>query len=255
MKEITVKIAPHAVREQLAAILTSENFVRSRRMQRFLEFIVEETLAGRADQLAEYSIGLAVFDRGTDFEPALDPIVRNDARRLRLKLLEYYRQPGAAGRVLIEIPKGGYVPVFVPMLEHVSKRLAVMPFEVLSPASDGALCGRALCHSLTANLSNLDGLEVIAAGYMHERPLHEAASESNWSHAIHGSVLRSGDHCRAIINLIQVADGTQVWAREYDFEIGDVLTLQSEMASTVRREVKVRLGVGNPQPVCLALAA
>src|SRR5690348_4353086 len=94
MKEITVKIAPHAVREQLAAILTSENFVRSRRMQRFLEFIVEETLAGRADQLAEYSIGLAVFDRGTDFEPALDPIVRNDARRLRLKLLEYYRQPG-----------------------------------------------------------------------------------------------------------------------------------------------------------------
>jgi adenylate cyclase len=67
---------PPAVRAQLAAILASEAFVRSRRMQRFLEFVVEETLAGRDGQLGEYGIGLAVFDRSPDFEPALDPIVR-----------------------------------------------------------------------------------------------------------------------------------------------------------------------------------
>src|SRR5689334_12854480 len=125
MKEHSVSIAPHAVREQLAAILASETFVRCRRMQRFLEFIVEETLAGRADQLGEYCIGVSVFDRGEDFEPALDPIVRNDARRLRLKLFEYYRQPGAAGWILIEVPKGGYVPVFLPTKDKLSKRLAV----------------------------------------------------------------------------------------------------------------------------------
>jgi serine/threonine-protein kinase len=252
-----VDITPQAVREQLAAILASESFVRSRRMQRFLEFIVEETLAGRADQLGEYSIGLSVFDRGTDFEPALDPIVRNDARRLRLKLFEYYRpaDTGNAARVLILMPKGGYVPVFERIQDNLSKRLAVLPFEVLSPASESAICGRALCHSLTANLNNLDGLEVVAPGYLGERPIREAASELHLSHAIHGSVLRSGDRCRAIVNLIQVSDGTQVWAREYDFAIGDVLTLQAEMACTVRREIKFRLGVGNPQPVCLALAA
>jgi hypothetical protein len=90
--ETDVAVTPQAVRAQLENILASETFVRSRRMQRFLRFIVEETLAGRADQLGEYAVGIAVFDRGPDFEPGLDPIVRNDARRLRLKLLEYYRQ-------------------------------------------------------------------------------------------------------------------------------------------------------------------
>lgn len=107
------------IRTQMEAILESEGFARSRRMQRFLRFVVEETLAGKADQLGEYSVGLAVFDRGVDFEPALDPIVRNEARRLRVKLLEYYSRSGA-GTVLIEMPKGGYVPTFRPMLAAVA---------------------------------------------------------------------------------------------------------------------------------------
>jgi len=129
--ETDVRIAPDTVREQLATILNSESFVRPRRMQRFLEFIVDETLAGRADQIGEYSIGLTVFDRGTDFEPALDPIVRNDARRLRLKLSEYYGlSHSTADQVVIEIPKGGYVPVFTPVRSSKSRRLAVLPFEV-----------------------------------------------------------------------------------------------------------------------------
>src|SRR5215471_7300465 len=85
------QIGPQAIRAQVARILASEGFVRCRRMQRFLEFVVEETLADRATELGEYAIGVSVFDRGQDFEPALDPIVRNDARRLRLKLAEHYR--------------------------------------------------------------------------------------------------------------------------------------------------------------------
>ncbi len=99
---------------QLAAILRSSGFINSERMKRFLEFIVEETLAGRGSELCEYSIGISVFDRGESFEPGLNPIVRNDARRLRNKLLEYYQQAKHAqeGEVIIEVPKGGYMPVF-----------------------------------------------------------------------------------------------------------------------------------------------
>jgi hypothetical protein len=81
-------------------------------MRRFLGFVIEETLAGRARQLCEYSIAVSVFDRDESFEPGLDPIVRNDARRLRQKLLEYYEQCGNEDIVLIQVPKGGYVPVF-----------------------------------------------------------------------------------------------------------------------------------------------
>jgi hypothetical protein len=104
--------SPDAVRKQLSNILQSDGFAHARRMKRFLGFVVEETLAGRARQLCEYSIGMSVFDRDESFEPGLDPIVRNDARRLRQKLLEYYLQCGHDDPVLMEVPKGGYVPVF-----------------------------------------------------------------------------------------------------------------------------------------------
>ncbi len=104
--------SPRAVQDQLSKILRSDGFVHARRMRRFLAFIVEESLAGRADQLCEYSIGVTVFERGESFEPGLDPIVRNDARRLRQKLLEYYQCCRAGDQVVIEVPKGGYAPVF-----------------------------------------------------------------------------------------------------------------------------------------------
>jgi len=262
-RKMNVTVAASAVRAQLGRILASEAFVRSRRMQRFLEFIVEETLGGRADQLGEYGIGISVFDRGQDFAPAVDPIVRNDARRLRLKLLEYYRQPRPEDHVAIDIPKGGYVPVFhtLPRRCEASsaygapRRLAVLPFEVLSAAPESARCARALCMSLTARLSNLDGLEAIAHGYLEELPIREAAEELRLSHVIDGSVFRSHGRCCVIVNLVRIADGTQLWAREYDFEADEMPTMQSEIVRSVLREVIGRLGLVQSEALQLARAA
>jgi serine/threonine-protein kinase len=107
-------VSSEAVRTQLAKILKSDGFVRASRMRRFLNFVVEETLAGRSHLLCEYTVGLEVFDRRESFEPGIDPIVRNDARRLRQKLFEYYQTLGSDGgnQVVIEVPRGSYVPVF-----------------------------------------------------------------------------------------------------------------------------------------------
>jgi hypothetical protein len=105
----------HSVKKQLSIILESHGFLNAPRMKRFLKFIVEETLAGRSTELCEYTIGVSVFDRDESFQPCSDPIVRNDARRLRLKLLEYYQHAASRGnppRVFIEMPKGSYVPTF-----------------------------------------------------------------------------------------------------------------------------------------------
>jgi hypothetical protein len=120
------------VRAQLHLILQSEWFAQSERMRRFLEFVTEETLAGRADQLCEYAIGVAVFDQDDSFEPALNPIVRNDARRLRHKLHEYYRHiRGEDDRVLIDIPKGAYIPVFRPvLLEKIDRGQDLSPMKL-----------------------------------------------------------------------------------------------------------------------------
>ena len=79
-------------------------------MSRFLRFSVEEMLAGRADELKETTIGLAVFDRPPDYDPRIDPIVRVEARRLRDKLSRYYEADGRHDTVIIDLPRGGYAP-------------------------------------------------------------------------------------------------------------------------------------------------
>jgi TolB-like protein/predicted Zn-dependent protease len=99
-----------AVREQLDRILHSGPFTQSRRRQRFLEYIVNETLAGRGERLKGYTVGIEVFDRPETFDPAIDPIVRIEAARVREKLREYYDTEGLKDPVRIDLPKGAYTP-------------------------------------------------------------------------------------------------------------------------------------------------
>jgi len=99
-----------AIREQLGRILRSPPFQQARRRQRFLEYIITETLAGRGERLKGYNIALEVFDRSKEFDPNLDPIVRTEAARLRDRLREYYDADGRNDPVRIELPKGSYTP-------------------------------------------------------------------------------------------------------------------------------------------------
>ena len=70
------------IRAQLATILASPHFRRAGRMKRFLEYIVDETLAGRADLLKEYTIAIEVFDRDESFDPTTSALVRVEAGRM-----------------------------------------------------------------------------------------------------------------------------------------------------------------------------
>jgi hypothetical protein len=72
-----------AIREQLVRILNSGPFHQSQRRQRFLEYLVNETLAGRGERLKGYNVALEVFDRPETFDPTVDPLVRIEAARLR----------------------------------------------------------------------------------------------------------------------------------------------------------------------------
>src|SRR5579871_4759537 len=102
-KESEAKIA-----EQLNRILASRAFRQADRLKRFLTFIVEETLAGRGEQLKEFAVGVEVFGKPESFDPRNDPIVRVQARRLRAHLALYYSQEGQADPLVLELPKGGY---------------------------------------------------------------------------------------------------------------------------------------------------
>jgi TolB-like protein/lipopolysaccharide biosynthesis regulator YciM len=99
-----------AVREQLDRILKSGPFLQSQRRQRFLEYIVNETLAGRGERLKGYNVARDVFDRAEGFDPNVDPIVRIEAARVRDKLREYYEADGQSDPIRIDLPKGSYTP-------------------------------------------------------------------------------------------------------------------------------------------------
>jgi TolB-like protein/Flp pilus assembly protein TadD len=81
-------------------------------LSRFLRFVVERNLEGKDSELKESVIGIEVFGRRPDFDPRRDPVVRTEAGRLRSRLSEYYVGEGKADAVVIELPKGGYVPRF-----------------------------------------------------------------------------------------------------------------------------------------------
>ena len=98
--------------EQLARVLSSSGFARNERMSRFLRFLVERHLQGRDDELKESVIAVEVFHRKPDYDPKQDSIVRTEAGRLRARLAEYYTGEGSADLVIIELPKGGYIPMF-----------------------------------------------------------------------------------------------------------------------------------------------
>src|SRR6516162_7040285 len=99
-----------AARRQLDRILASPGFARNERLSRFLRFVVERHLEGRDAELKESLLAIEVFGRPPDYDPKQDPIVRTEASRLRARLSEYYLGNGKDDPLVIELPKGGYVP-------------------------------------------------------------------------------------------------------------------------------------------------
>jgi TolB-like protein len=100
------------VRLQLDRLLASDALANSDRLCRFLRYVVERTLAGEADRLKEYAIGVDVFDRDERYDPRLDSIVRVEAGRLRTKIEAYYNGHGREDAVVIWLRRGSYVPTF-----------------------------------------------------------------------------------------------------------------------------------------------
>lgn len=96
----------------LENLLQSPQFKASERNRRFLRFVVEETIAGRAGRIKAFTIAVDVFGRGADFDGAVDPIVRIAAGQLRKSLRDYYTGAGRHDPVEIGLPLGAYVPSF-----------------------------------------------------------------------------------------------------------------------------------------------
>lgn len=106
------RIPREVVRKLLQRIYSDPHFALSVMLKRLLSFIVEETLAGRSEQLTEHSIAVTIFKKAADPLRKDDPFVSVHMERLRRALDHYYKNAGVNATIHIAIPNGTYIAVF-----------------------------------------------------------------------------------------------------------------------------------------------
>jgi serine/threonine-protein kinase len=273
-----------AVRKQLDRVLASPEFGRNERLSRFLRFVVECHLEDRDEELKESLIAIEVFGRKPDYDPKQDSIVRSEAARLRSRLVEYYAGHGSADPLIIELPKGGYIPHWRPSAPPARERkttrrlwlwvaaaafaavltftgwrwlhskalaitIAVLPLENLShdPANDYFADG--LTDEIIRNLALIEGLAVrsrTSSFGLKGRPrnVREAGRQLETDYILEGSVLRAGQQLRVNAQLVRVRDDFTLWSGKFDEELSDVLAIQDEISRGIVNNLRVKIGHG-----------
>lgn len=259
----------------LDKLLATPIFAQAERQQRFLRYIVSETLAGRADKLKGYAIGVEVFDREQSFDPMIDSIVRVEAARLRAKLREYYDGAGRADPLWFELPKGNYAVRILwqetdaavsggasaapdPGISGLRPRpiedrpsLAVLPFINMSSNPEQEYFADGFTDCLITEVSRLSGLFVISrqSSFIYKGMVKRAEDiglELGVKYLLEGSVQRSGECVRITAQLIDAVSGAHVWAERYDRELKDIFALQDDVTRQIATVLRVKLA-GNEE--------
>ncbi|MGE0022891.1 MAG: tetratricopeptide repeat protein [Hyphomicrobium sp.] len=262
-----------AIRMQLDRIVQSGPFAQSRRRQRFLQFIVNETLAGRGDRLKGYYVALEVFDRPNTFDPVTDPVVRIEAARLREKLREYYSAEGRDDPVRIELPKGTYTPHIafcrtespdsssygsaapaqnghhapIPRPQNLGEErlsIAVLPFASMSASREYDYLAEGFADTLITELAKISSMFVVSRqssfAYRNTRePLPHIAATLRVRYLIEGSVHTEQERMRMSVNLIDTATDRSLWAERYEGSVNDIFRVEDELCRSIVRALPV----------------
>jgi TolB-like protein/Tfp pilus assembly protein PilF len=130
-------------------------------------------------------------------------------------------------------------------------RLVVLPFANLSGDPQQDYFSAGLTDEMITQLGRLDPdrLGVIAATaskLIAGKSIAEIGRTFDVQYALEGSARRAGNHVRIDVKLIQVSDQTNLWANSYTGDLGDILSVQDEVAAAVAGQIRVALPVGAP---------
>jgi TolB-like protein/DNA-binding winged helix-turn-helix (wHTH) protein/Tfp pilus assembly protein PilF len=139
------------------------------------------------------------------------------------------------------------------------KSMVVLPFENLSGDKEQQYFTDGMTDELIAHLAKIRSLRVISRtssmGYKGtHKTLSEIARDLNVDAVVEGTVLRAGDRVRITAELVQVATDRHLWAETYESPLGDVLALQSQVASAIVNEIRINLTPEEQQRLTNSLA-
>jgi adenylate cyclase len=239
------------IRDQLERIASSGVFSGSERLRRFLTWTVEQSLDGHAENIKGYTIGREVFDRGENFDPRIDSIVRTEAQRLRRKLAEYYKTEGRSDPILISFEPGRYVPSFrlrsgerpelVSMHSGERHGVAVCPFVNLTGDPEQ----EHFCRGIGATIQERLLARHIEVFSVHP-PLRDwfsydfvqQANDLGVEQIITGGVEETENSVRVHVRVIDAASGTYILARSFDRAKVDPWKINDEIAEAIAEELK-----------------
>jgi len=227
--------------------LRSPLFRNAERQSRFLRFVVDAALQSPPATIKEFDIAMAVYGRRADYDPRTDPIVRVEAARLRARLREYY-EVTPPERVRIDIPKGQYVPRFIPVEVGRAKvvsdlSILVPPIRSLSPDPDDQNFCDGLTEEVVHKLAQDHRIRVItqsAAAWLEQR------EKSKPRYVLEASVRRAGAEIRLTLHLMELTGGGSTqFSNIYQATINDIFATQEGLAEEIRRDLSAALYIGN----------
>lgn len=263
--ENSYKVDPDLVKKELLQILSSEKFRNAQVLSMFLQFVVEETLAGRVNEIKEYTIGIRALGRSPDFNPQADAAVRIHAGRLRRMLDEYFDREGSNDIVVIEMPKGGYVPVFKykgersmahvlpaktePVI-HRKATVAVYPFHNRSAEDSKNFFVAGLGEQLCNDLARFEHISVISYEVTEpfsseNRGIDELRQAFSVDFILTGSVRFSSGLVQISIQLMQAETDMLLWTHTYlrHYNNDNLYNIQDEIVEQVVNKVADSDGV------------
>jgi adenylate cyclase len=255
-----------AARAELDRVLGSSRFDASERNRRFLEYVVAETLAGRAERIKAYSIATIVFGRDANFDAQLDPVVRMEARRLRRSLERFYLTEGTGNSVRITMPKGRYVPEFQRTLAAQSdsssfptlalarvarlpgSSILVMPFDAEGGCSIVLDYSDGFTRQLLVGLSRFPELRVFGpTGVVggSSKPNREPRDNPQVDFVLSGSTAVFAEILNVKAMLADAATGEIIWGQtfEHDLRRAGILGARDSVADSIVRTLARPFGV------------
>jgi adenylate cyclase len=241
-----------AIEAAFARIAASPAFQRSARHLRFLRFLIDGVVAGGVPRLKEIVLAVEVFGReAATFDPQVDPVVRVEARRLRSRLIRYYRNDGADDPVEISLRAGSYVPT-ISWRERDTKdaqpSIVVLPFaDFTSDRSRDSLCD-SLTDEVTDALTRVSGLKIVArtSAYQFKDKacdVREIGQLLGVSHVLEGSLQRHENRYRITVQLNRVTDGCHLWSDVLESAAdGDLFDVQESIARRIVDILQLHLG-------------
>ncbi|MES2627255.1 MAG: hypothetical protein V4628_18355 [Pseudomonadota bacterium] len=244
------------VQQHLHQALSSSLFRNAGRQASFLRFVVNRALEEPKAGLKEFEIGMEVYNRGVDYDPRVDPIVRVEAARLRTRLREYYDlEPNSVIR--IELPKGGYIPQFVVVAERAPQpaatlqqvfagnavTLAVTPFRSLSQDPEN----QEFCDGLTAELLHQLTQSAILQVIARDKRLPVSEHETVARYLVDGSVRRADKRVRVTVNVMELNSARVIFSNIYQQDLTDVFAVQETISRDAALGITNRLQVATAE--------